>query len=78
MALGPEFEQFNCEKSFPMMRRLFYAIVKSMVSYGCTTASVKSGVPRYTGTLCCICSLNLQPRPEGMVGLQIAFSGQLL
>ncbi len=48
-----------------MMRRLFDAVVKPTVSYGCEV----------WGTLC---SGNLQPGLKGMAGLQIAFFRQLL
>ncbi len=48
-----------------MMRRLFDAVVKSTVSYGCEV----------WGTLC---SGNLKPGLKGMAGLQIAFFRQLL
>ena len=48
-----------------MMRRLFDAVVKPTVSYGCEV----------WGTLC---SGNLKPGLKGMAGLQIAFFRQLL
>ncbi len=48
-----------------MMRRLFDAVVKPTVSYGCEV----------WGTLC---SRSLQPELKGMAGLQIAFFRQIL
>ncbi len=48
-----------------MMRRLFDAVVKPTVSYGCEV----------WGTLC---SGSLQPELKGMAGLQIAFFRQIL
>ncbi len=51
----------HCDKSFPMMRRLFDAVVKPTVSYDC-------------GVWGTICSGDLQLGSKGMAGLQIAFS----
>ncbi len=64
-SLIAKFKHLHCDKSFPMMRRLFDAVVKPTVSYGCEV----------WGTLC---SGNLQPGLKGMAGLQIAFFRQLL
>ncbi len=60
-----KFKRLHCNKSFPMMRRLFDAVVKPTVSYGCEV----------WGTLC---SGSLQPGLKGMAGLQIAFFRQIL
>ncbi len=66
-SLISRFKHLLCDKSFPMMRRLFDAVVKPTVSYayGCEV----------WGTLC---SGKLQPGLNGMAGLQIAFFCQLL
>ncbi len=60
-----KFKRLHCNQSFPMMRRLFDAVVKPTVSYGCEV----------WGTLC---SGSLQPGLKGMAGLQIAFFRQIL
>ncbi len=60
-----KFKRLHCNQSFPMMRRLFDAVVKPTVSYGCEV----------WGTLC---SGSLQPGLKGMSGLQIAFFRQIL
>ncbi len=63
--LFAKFKRLHCNKSFPMMRRLFDAVVKPTVSNGCEV----------WGTLC---SGSLQPELKGMAGLQIAFFRQIL
>ncbi len=64
-ALIAKFKRLHCNKSFPMMRRLFDAVVKPTVSYGCEV----------WGTLC---SGSLQPGLKSMAGLQVAFFRQVL
>ncbi len=60
-----KFKRLHFNKSFPMMRRLFDAVVRPTVCYGCEV----------WGTLC---SGSLQPELKGMAGLQIAFFRQIL
>ena len=62
--LSAKYKQLHCDKSFPMMRRLFDAIVKPTVSYGC----------EIWGTLCSGASL---PELSKMGALQLAFFRQL-
>ncbi len=62
-SLIAKFKHLLCDKSFPMMRRLFGAVVKPTVSYGCEV----------WGSLC---SGNSQPGLKGMAGFQIAFFRQ--
>ncbi len=57
-------KHLHCDKSFPMLRRLFDAVVKPMVSYGCEVRGI-------------LCSGNLQPELKGMAALQIAFFRKL-
>ncbi len=67
-SLIAKFKRLHCNRSFPMMRRLFDAVVKptvSTVSYGCEVWAS-------------LCSGNLQPGLKGMAGLQIAIFRQLL
>ncbi len=67
-SLMAKHKQLQCDESFPEMRRLFAAVVKPTVSYGCEVCEV-------LGTFC---SRNLQPGLMGMAGLQIAFPVSLL
>ena len=56
-------KELHCDKSFPMMRRLFDAVVKPTVSYGCVGCEV-------WGTFC---TDDLLPELKQMTDLQLAF-----
>ena len=56
--------RLTCDKSFPMMRRLFDAVVKPTVSYGCEV----------WGTFC---TGDLLPELRQMTDLQLAFFRQV-
>ena len=57
-------KELHCDKSFPMMRRLFDAVVKPTVSYGCEV----------WGTFC---TGQLLPELKQMADLQLAFFRQI-
>ena len=62
--LSAKHKALMCSKSFPMMRRLFDAVVRPMVSYGCEVWAPA-------------CSLALGPELKDMLGVQMAFFRQL-
>ena len=62
--LSAKHKALMCSKSFPMMRRLFDAVVRPTVSYGCEVWAPA-------------CSLALGPELKDMLGVQMAFFRQL-
>ena len=62
--LAAKHKELHCDKSFPMMRRLFDAVVKPTVSYGCEV----------WGTFC---TGDLLPELRQMTDLQLAFFRQI-
>ena len=62
--LSAKHKALMCSKSFPMMRRLFDAVVRPMVLYGCEVWALA-------------CSLVLGPELKDMLGVQMAFFRQL-
>ncbi|RYE04530.1 MAG: reverse transcriptase family protein [Rickettsiaceae bacterium] len=62
--LNAKHKALMCNKSFPMMRRLFDAVVRPTVSYGCEVWAPA-------------CSQPLSPELKDMLGIQISFFRQL-
>ena len=62
--LSAKHKALTCSNSFPMMRRLFDAVVRPTVSYGCEVWALA-------------CSLALGPELKDMLGVQMAFFRQL-
>ena len=58
--LSAKHKALMCDKSFPMMRRLFDAVVRPTVSYGCEVWAPA-------------CSLALVPQLKDMQGIQLSF-----
>ena len=62
--LSAKHKALMCSESFPMMKRLFDAVVRPTVSYGCEVWAPA-------------CSLALGPELKDMLGVQMAFFRQL-
>jgi len=62
--LAAKYKELDCDKSFPMMRRLFDAVVKPTVSYGCEIWGTFS-------------STGLSQELKKMTDLQLAFFRQI-
>ena len=65
VCLAAKYKSLHCDTSFPMMRRLFDAVVRPTVSYGCEV----------WGTLCVGSML---PKLRSMASIQPAFFSQIL